>query len=139
MAKIFTLSEASHIAIHSMILIMNSPSQLNAGQIAERLDASRPHVSKVLQRLVKDQFLSSGRGPMGGFQLFQKPGNLTLYNIYKSIEGEIRQTECPLENRLCPYDMCIFGRFGLKITAEFKSFLEKTKLADYSKFSFKSI
>lgn len=132
MAKIFTLSEASHIAIHSMILIMNSGARLNANQIADRLGASRHHTSKVLQRLVKDQMLSSGRGPTGGFNMKKKPSDITLYDIYKSIEGEIHEVVCPIENRVCPYDKCIFGGFGKKITSEFKEYLENSILSNYS-------
>ncbi|HBX53029.1 MAG TPA: Rrf2 family transcriptional regulator [Bacteroidales bacterium] len=133
MAKIFTLSEASHIAIHSMILILNSPIRLNANNIADRLGASRHHTSKVLQRLVKDQMLSSGRGPSGGFNLLKKSDEITFYEIYKSIEGDLRQTECPVDHKICPQDKCIFGGLGKKITAEFKNFLEATKLSDYAK------
>ncbi|MBI5217584.1 MAG: Rrf2 family transcriptional regulator [Bacteroidia bacterium] len=138
MAKIFTLSEASHIAIHSMILIMNSGVRLTANQIAKRLGASRHHTSKVLQRLVKDQMLSSGRGPTGGFNMQKKPSDITLYDIYKSIEGEIREVECPIENRICPYYKCIFGGFGKKITAEFKKYLESSILSEYSDKKFKN-
>ena len=67
MAKIFSLSEAASIAIHSMVLIARSDKMMNVVKIAERTGSSKHHVAKVLQRLVKEDYLSSVRGPHGGF------------------------------------------------------------------------
>ena len=50
MSKIVTLSEAASIALHSMVLIARSEEKLNVGQIAEKIDSSKHHVAKVMQR-----------------------------------------------------------------------------------------
>lgn len=57
MSKIFTLSEAGSIAIHSMVLIARSNDSLNVIKIAELTGSSKHHVAKVLQRLAKEDFL----------------------------------------------------------------------------------
>lgn len=131
MSKIFTLSEASSIAIHGMVLILNTNEKLNAGNIAERVGGSRHHVAKVLQRLVKEDFLTSNRGPSGGFSLKKKPEDISLYDIYKAIEGNIDDMECPIENKICPEGKCLFGGFGKRITAEFKDYLSSTTLQSF--------
>ena len=73
MSKIVTLSEAASIALHAMVLITRSTEKLNVGQIAESIDSSKHHVAKVMQRLAKENFVASNRGPSGGFVLKMKP------------------------------------------------------------------
>jgi DNA-binding IscR family transcriptional regulator len=51
MAKIFSMSDAASIAIHSMVLIARSENGINAVRIAEISGFSKNHISKVLQRL----------------------------------------------------------------------------------------
>lgn len=131
MSKIFSLSEAGSIAIHSMVLIARSDNKLNVIKIAERTGSSKHHVAKVLQRLVKDDFLTSNRGPHGGFELKRPADEINLLDIYESIEGRIEINECPMDNLICPFDKCIFGNVISKMTQNFKDYMKDQKLADY--------
>ncbi len=131
MSKIFSLSEAGSIAIHSMVLIAKSDSKLNVIKIAERTGSSKHHVAKVLQRLVKDDFLSSNRGPHGGFTLKRAPENINLLEIYESIEGKIEITDCPMDNLICPFDKCILGNVIGTMTQNFKDYMQSQKLSNY--------
>lgn len=131
MSKIFSLSEAGSIAIHSMVLIAKSENKLNVIKIAERTGSSKHHVAKVLQRLVKDDFLTSNRGPHGGFKLKRPAEEIDLLEIYESIEGRIEITECPMDNMICPFDKCILGNVIGNMTQNFKDYLQSQKLSDY--------
>ena len=102
MSKIFSLSEAGSIAIHSMVLIASSDTKLNVVKISERTGSSKHHVAKVLQRLVKDNFLTSNRGPHGGFELKRPAEEINLLEVYESIEGKVEITTCPMDNLICP-------------------------------------
>jgi len=46
-------------------------------------------LGKILQSLAKSEILVSERGKKGGFKLNKKPENITIYDIIKSIEGEV--------------------------------------------------
>jgi Rrf2 family protein len=131
MSKVFALSDAVLIGMHSMVLIADSKEQLNADKIAERLEASRHHVAKVLQRLVKSNLLTSQRGPTGGFELNKKPQDISLYDIFVCIEGEIEESHCMLDVKVCPNNKCLLGKFGSKATADFIKYLKENKLKDY--------
>jgi len=133
MSKIFSLSEAGSIAIHSMVLIAKSENKLNVVKIAERTGSSKHHVAKVLQRLVKDDFLVSNRGPHGGFELKKKPDKINLLEIYESIEGRIEITKCPMDNLICPFDKCLLGNVVGDMTQGFKDYMASQKLTDYLK------
>jgi Rrf2 family protein len=131
MAKIFSMSEAASIAIHSMVLIARNKNGINAVKIAEQTGSSKNHISKVAQRLVKNDLLKSVRGPSGGFMLKKSPANITLLEIYQSIEGPLDITDCPLANQVCNFDQCLMGNVINKMTIEFKRFLKEQTLKKY--------
>lgn len=133
MSKIFSLSEAGSIAIHSMVLIARSETKLNVVKIAELTGSSKHHVAKVLQRLVKDDFLVSNRGPHGGFGLKKSADEINLLEIYESIEGKIEITKCPMDNLICPFEKCILGNVVGNMTQNFKDYMISQKLTDYLK------
>ena len=131
MSKIITLSEAASIAIHSMVLIASSDEGLNVTKISERTGASKHHVAKIMQRLVKEGFLYSQRGPTGGFHLNKTPADISLLNIYETIEGKLSDTTCPLAHPVCPFDKCLMGGIVTKMTKEFREHMSNQLLSDY--------
>jgi len=122
MSKIFTLSEAGSIAIHSMVLIARSNDSLNVIKIAELTGSSKHHVAKVLQRLAKEDH--------GGFRLKRSPDQISLLEIYEAIEGKIIVTDCPMDNSKCPFDKCIMENTISTMATEFKNYLDTQKLSD---------
>jgi Rrf2 family protein len=131
MSKIFALSEASSIAIHSMVLIARAENGINAVKIAEITGFSKNHIAKVLQRLVKVEMLKSVRGPAGGFSLKMDPRKISLLDIYQAIEGNLDVSECPLSYDLCGFDRCLMGTVVNRLIGEFKKFLNEQTLHSY--------
>ncbi|TAJ13649.1 Rrf2 family transcriptional regulator [Marinilabiliaceae bacterium JC017] len=131
MSKIVTLSEAASIALHSMVLIARSEEKLNVGKISEFIGSSRHHVAKVMQRLAKDNFVASNRGPSGGFVLKQEPQEISLLDIYEAIEGKIAIQNCPGDKLTCPFGTCLLGDLSHKMTKEFREYMQSHTLAQY--------
>jgi len=125
------MSEAASIAIHSMVIIARNGSGINAIKIAEHTGFSKNHISKVLQRMVKNDLLKSVRGPSGGFSLKLDPEKLSLLTIYEAIEGPMVITDCPFENEVCHFDRCLMLNVVNKMAQEFKQFLNKQTLKAY--------
>ena len=134
MSKIVSLSEAASIAIHGMILVARSDKLVNVNKIAEINTSSRHHVAKVFQRLVKEGFINSNRGPSGGFSLKLAPEEISFLDIYEAIEGKIEITKCPLDKPLCPFDKCIFQNVIKDLTLEFRDYLKEQTLDKYLDF-----
>ncbi len=131
MSKIFSMSEASSIAIHSMVLIARAKHGINVVKITEFTGFSKNHIAKVLQRLVKSDLLKSVRGPSGGFYLKRDPKDYDLLEVYEAIEGPIEESDCPLAYEICNYDECIMGNVVNKMTGEFTKFLKGQTLDKY--------
>ncbi len=130
MAKIVSYSEAASIGMHGMVLVARAGETINVQKIADITGSSRHHVAKVMQRLVKEGFLSSNRGPSGGFNLNIAPEKITLLQLYEAIEGQVKIISCPHEKQVCPFDKCILGTVVYKMTQTFHDHLSSTTLAD---------
>jgi Rrf2 family protein len=131
MSRIVQLSEAATIGLHSMVIIARADELINANNIAEQTGASKNHLAKVLQRLVKAGFLESTRGPSGGFLLKKKPREITILQIYEAIEGKIETSGCPLNQSVCPFDKCLVGGIVKDVSEHFIKYIKKATLKDY--------
>jgi Rrf2 family protein len=131
MSNIVALSEAASIGLHSMVLIARSKEIMNVGQISELIDSSRHHVAKIMQRLAKEGYISSNRGPSGGFVLKKKPDEITLLDIFEAIEGRFCVQSCPGDKPVCPFGDCLLGDLSKRVSLEIRDYLGSKKLADY--------
>ncbi len=131
MSKIVTLSEAASIALHGIILVAKAKKMINVVKIAETIGSSKHHVAKVFQRLVKDNFIESHRGPSGGFAMKKAPKDISLLEIYESIEGKIEITDCPMDKPICPFDKCIFSTVTKDMTIQYRDYLKGQTLDKY--------
>lgn len=128
MAKLVHLSEAASLAIHAMVLIAQSKNHINVNKLAVRMEASRNHLAKVLQQLVKYEFLRSVRGPNGGFLLNKDAATINLLDIYEAIEGSIDVAECPLGKQICPFNKCLMGGLIRNVTSQCKDYFASQTL-----------
>jgi len=131
MANIINFSDAAAIGVHGMIVLAKSDKPLNAIQLSEILGNSKHHIGKVLQRLVKDGYLASFRGPTGGFVLDCDPKEVTLFDIYVSIEGKPNVKLCESDHHICPTNKCIKKNVIKRLTDDFNTYMKSYKLADY--------
>ncbi len=99
------LTTACKDAIRAMIYIAkkqkNIDNFISIKEIANNLDLSFYFLSKILQKLVKDGFLESYRGPNGGVKLAKPMGDISLYDIILSIDGDDVFTQCILGFKEC--------------------------------------
>lgn len=131
MAQIINFSEAASIGLHGMIILAKSDKPLNAIQLSETLGKSKHHIGKVMQRLVKDGYLYSYRGPTGGFTIRVDPKDVTLLDLYEAIEGRVEIKTCPRHNHICPIEKCIYDNVTGRMTLEFVDYMKGQTLKDY--------
>jgi len=103
-------------------------------EIAESLEASPNHLSKVMQRLVKAGLVSSTRGPKGGFVLNRDPESVTLLEVYEVIDGPLETTKCIFDHPVCKGAQCIFENHLDIFTRQLKDYLADRRLSDLNNF-----
>ncbi len=132
MSTFIHISEASTIALHSLALIARSKEKLNAVKLAEITLFSRNHLSKVLHILVKHNYLTSLRGPHGGFALKRDPKGISLLEIYELMEGELESFQCAITCNDCYFDECLFGNHPHRFSGEFRDYLQGKSIFDFN-------
>jgi len=134
MSSILKMSGAASLALHTAVILAANPNKLiSTKDIASLLRASEAHLSKVLQQLEKTNIVTSIRGPKGGFRLAKPGDEITLLDVYESIEGRLSLNSCLLTENICD-GRCIMGKMINDLNTRFKDYLSKTKLDDVSGF-----
>jgi len=133
MKNIIQISEAASLALHGMGLLAYNGRRMSIHEISDIIGASEAHLSKVFQRLVRENMVRSVRGPGGGFELTRPPEDITLLEIYSAIEGIPSSDTCLLRSGTCPFKNCIFGDLIEDLTERFLRHLEGTTLDELVK------
>lgn len=132
MARVVNFSEALLIGLHSLVLLAKqSPKPASTKYIASVTGASENTISKVMQRLVKENFIQSSRGPAGGFILARLPVEITFKDIYEAIEGKMETEGCPFNAQHCTFKKCIFENYLNNVSNDIKNFFSGKTLLEY--------
>jgi len=70
-------------------------------ELSEICNVPDSFLGKILQNLVKSGILESERGKRGGFKMSKNPEEVTVYDIIRSVEGDIVINECLVEGNTC--------------------------------------
>lgn len=92
----YAITGLSHIVKNSV-----KGEKTKVGEIAERHDIPQAFLSKILQELTREGFLSSKKGPYGGFFLSEKQMQTSIMDIVKQLEGEDFFSNCLLRFEAC--------------------------------------
>lgn len=130
MADILKISDATALALHSMVHLAIEPEgQSTTAEIADLFNASRHHLAKVHQRLTKAGLIYSQRGPAGGVGLAKDPEQITLLEIYEVMEGSMLCNPCLFGKDKCPRTECVLGMLLPGLARQVRDYFEKTTLA----------
>jgi Rrf2 family protein len=129
MASILKLSDATALALHSMVhLALDPEGQSTTAEISEVFKVSRHHLAKVHQRLRKAGFIRSQRGPSGGVSLAKDPAQISLLDIYETMEGSLNCNPCLFDNDVCPRENCMLSNLLPSLALQVRDYFKNTSL-----------
>ena len=132
------ISDAASIALHAMVFLAGKPDKpFTNKEVADRLDVSEAHLSKVLQRLNKAGLVTSYRGPKGGFMLRGGGNGVTLLDVLEAIEGPLQMSNCLFDKPVCVFENCIIGNMLASVNEKIRQRLVDTKLLQFSQMPLK--
>jgi Rrf2 family protein len=118
-------TEAATLALHAAAMLAGAGGiRLSSSHIAQRLRASEAHVAKVLQRLSSAGLVRGKRGPGGGFVLAKPAADVTLREIYETIEGPLSIETCMLGKPVCDGTDCPLGELFDRLSTDVMRTLE---------------
>lgn len=127
------LSEGTAIALHAIVYINNKKDPATVKEISAKFGISDNHLSKILQRFVKEGILVSGKGPKGGFSINEEYRNMSLMAVYELFEGEFEFHKCLFNNKNGDCIECIMSDIVTKMEKEFVEYMTKKKISDFTK------
>lgn len=127
------LSQTSSYAVRAMVHLADigdgTPTKVD--DIAGELDVPRNYLSKILHALARAGFLSSMRGPGGGFTISQPPSSIRLLDIIRHVEGRDGEHACLMGNRRCQEDHpCAAHAKWVVVRHQVTTFLSDTTILD---------
>lgn len=75
-------------AICILLLIGASPKPIKSHELSERLGVSDSYLKKITRQLVVSGLMASKASKLGGFVLTRSPHEISLLDIFESIEGK---------------------------------------------------
>ena len=91
------ISKTAEYALRAIVTIArHEGATCSAKKISAIIQISAPHVSKLMQVLVRADVVRSKRGAFGGFVLSVKPSQLTVWDVVNAVQPFQRIRECPL-------------------------------------------
>jgi Rrf2 family protein len=129
---ILNISEAANLALHAMSYLADNkdPGPVAAATVTEVFGISKDHLNKVFQRLKKAGLVNSVRGPKGGYSLARDTKDITLLEIYETMDGPLSRGFCLMKLPACSRGKCIFGTLISDVHNQVHSHFATTTLAD---------
>ena len=120
-------------AIRALIVLAELPegTYAGAGALAERIDAPRNYLGKLLQTLSHEGLVNSQKGLGGGFALARAASEISLFDVVEPIEHVARWEGCILGQSQCGGDSpcVIHDRWGA-IRDSYLDLLKDTRISD---------
>ena len=130
-AQIVKFSDAVVLGFHALLRLADQRGEASQLQgIADDLEVSGAHLSKVMQRLRKVGLVEATRGPTGGYRLAKSPEEISLEAIFVAIEGPIDVQTCLLGRSVCKDVRCGLGKHIGRVSRELQQYLASTTLSD---------
>jgi len=97
------LSTRGRYGMHAMydLALCGSNAPQPVKSIAERQYIPEAYLEQLIAPLKKAGLVKSVRGAQGGYLLARPPGEITVGQVLRALEGELAETECLSDEGLC--------------------------------------
>lgn len=104
---------------------------VNAKELAARFNLPPNLLAKILQSLSQSGIIAAQKGSGGGYRMVKKPDEVTLTDIFESIEGPVHMLMCSATDGNCSVEHSCTVRNGLvNLEQKFAEFFDSITLAD---------
>lgn len=74
---------------------------MSSAELAREIDTTQPFLPQVMSPLVKAGWVTSKRGPSGGYTLVADPDSISTLDLIEVVEGSTNTTTCVLRGGQC--------------------------------------
>lgn len=125
-------------ALVELYIIQKNSSPVINSVLAKKQNLSIKYLESLMAAMKKTGIVSSTRGCKGGYRLEKEASDITLYDIYKALEGELQLTPCMKNEVNCDLKLdCttqqIWNQLNDKFIQAMKSFTLVEMANDYQR------
>lgn len=103
---------------------------IQLGEVAEKENISLKYLEKIAQILKRGGWISVKRGPKGGYRLAKETRNISLLNLFETLEGSCSILDC-IDDESCERDgVCSTIDVWKGLTDAIRSYLNSQTLED---------
>lgn len=126
------ISKTALHGIKALVSLGERPGDFQgAASIADRIDAPRNYLGKLLQSFVRSGLVRSQKGMGGGFQLARKPEEISLYDIVEPVDHVSKWDGCLMGKESCTPDTpCALHDKWAEVREGYFAMLKESTLAD---------
>jgi Rrf2 family protein len=89
-------------AVKALLYIARKSERVTISELVEELGMPRPFLRKIFQILNKEGVLNSYKGKGGGFLMAIPPEHISLTDLIRIFQGQLKLKECIINNMICP-------------------------------------
>lgn len=103
----------------------------NAKEIAAQFSLPPHLLAKILQSLAQSGIIEAHKGSGGGYRMLRNPAEITLAQVFESIEGPVHMVMCTSNDGCCSIeDRCTVKNGLISLEQKFNEFFTSVTLAD---------
>ena len=97
------ISRDTDYAVRAFIYMAQNPRKtVSVSELTENVNIPRAFLRRILQVLCKHKLLRSQKGKGGGFLLAKSVEKISLIELMRIFQGEVRLIECLFKRKVCP-------------------------------------
>lgn len=95
------LAQRTDIALRALQTLCSCGERVPGSALAETLDTTHQYLPQIMSPLVRRRWVSSSRGPRGGYQLEVELSSITVLDLIEVMEGPTDTNTCVLSGETC--------------------------------------
>lgn len=104
------LSKFTYYSFRTLVYLANNRENVfTTEELSDRLEVSRHHLKKIINKLGKTEFIISTKGRTGGIMLGLDPRDINLGELIRITEKNLNMDECFYKNNCLNSDCKIKG------------------------------
>jgi Rrf2 family transcriptional regulator, cysteine metabolism repressor len=116
------------MAIH--YIAIHDEGAVSAKRIAEEFSIPQELLAKILQTLARQGLIVSQNGPKGGYVLSRRPGEISVGEVVRALEGPINIVSCLEDSSCAQMERCSLRRPVTKLQLAITQLLDTMTLAE---------
>lgn len=127
------LNKSTDYAIRIILYLSKQDDLVTSEQIAKNTATDQNFIMRVLRRLKNAGIVEIVRGKDGGYRLFKDPTEISLFEVFNTMEPTMNINQCLDDKHNCSlkaYDTCPVRSFYLKFQEGFEHILKGVSIHD---------